>query len=151
MAVDREAIAVALFERLKNATGIVNASRRVKSWDQMAAESMPFLAVQQASQEVEQRRGLPPKVRLLFTAYLYTNEPDENTPPSVQINRLIRAIEQSLELQPGESAGPDPANSFNTTLGGLCSHAWIAGTIQTDEGALGDNGVALIPIEVLAV
>lgn len=149
MAVDREAIAVALFDRLKAATRLTNAERRFRSWDDVPRESQPWLGVVQRSQSPEQRRGLPPKWRLEFTAYLYCRTEDRAATPSTQLNLLLQAIEAGLELQPGEDAGFDPQNVFGTTLGGLCSHAWISGTIETDEGALDNQAVAIIPIEVL--
>ena len=35
------------------------------------------------------------------------------------------------------------------TLGGLVSDCWISGKIETDEGALGGQAVAIIPIEMI--
>ena len=34
------------------------------------------------------------------------------------------------------------------TLGGLVAHAWIDGVIETDEGVLGDQAVAIIPVVI---
>jgi hypothetical protein len=35
------------------------------------------------------------------------------------------------------------------TLGGLVKHCWISGAIETDEGALGGQAVAIVPVEIL--
>ena len=35
------------------------------------------------------------------------------------------------------------------TLGGLAAHAWTAGKIETDEGVLGGQAVAIVPVEIL--
>jgi hypothetical protein len=34
-------------------------------------------------------------------------------------------------------------------LGGLVQHCWIAGRITTDEGVLGGQSVAIVPVEIL--
>lgn len=149
MAVDREAVAVALFDRLKTATKITNAERRYRSWDEVDPRSQPWLGLVHSSQTPEQQRGLPPKWRLEYTVYIYCRTEERASTPSTLLNQLIQAVEQALELQPGEDAGLDPMNVYATTLGGLCSHAWIGGTIETDEGALDNQAVAIIPIEVL--
>jgi hypothetical protein len=56
--------------------------------------------------------------------------------PAIALNQLVDAIE--LALSPG------PAFE-EQTLGGLVSHCRIVGEIETDEGVLGDQAVAIIP------
>ncbi len=151
MALDREPIASALFARLQIATGVITAGRKLISWDALSTEAQPALYLIQSNQTPEQTRGLPTRWKLNFTAYLYCRNESKDEAPSIQLNRMIRAIEAALELQPNEVALPDPSNmGIHTTLGGLCSHVWISGTIETDEGALGDQAVAIIPIEALS-
>ena len=45
---------------------------------------------------------------------------------------------------------PDPITN-KCTLDGLVQHAWVEGTIETDEGLLGEQGFAMIPIVMKAV
>lgn len=149
MAVDREAIAKALFDRLRNAGGVVQAERRFRSWDEVPREEQPWIGLVQRTHTPEQRRGLPPKWTLDFTLYLYCRNDEPGGSSAPLQNQLLQAIEEALELQPGEDPGLDPANIYGTTLGGLCSHAWISGTIETDEGALDAQAVAVVPIQVL--
>jgi len=63
--------------------------------------------------------------------------------PSVQINQILDELEAAL--------APPPGPSFKQTLGGLVEHCWINGEIQTDEGTLGNQAVAIIPIRMLVV
>ena len=72
--------------------------------------------------------------------YVYGQAPDELTAPATVLNPLLDAIEAALA---------PPASSNVQTLGGLVCHAWIAGKIETDEGALGGQAVAIVPIEIL--
>ena len=56
------------------------------------------------------------------------------------LNPLLDAVEAAL--------APDPVGHVQT-LGGLVSHCWIAGRIQTDEGVPGGQAVAIVPVEIL--
>lgn len=162
MAVDREAIFDALFTRISTIPGIRTASRKFLPLDQVEPSAQPALFLAKGGETPKQRRGLPTVWTLEATIYLYCrNDADPKAGPSVQLNRLLREIEGALEMSPEEFAAlernpaiPDDqfreiqANPQGTTLGGLCSHCWIAGTIETDEGTLGDQAVAAIPIEI---
>jgi hypothetical protein len=83
---------------------------------------------------------MPEKRTMTFDLYVYVNTGDNDYPPSQIMNSIIDAIDSALA-----PSGPNDTQ----TLGGLVSHCWIAGTIETDEGALGDQGVAIIPIEII--
>lgn len=72
--------------------------------------------------------------------YIYVKTDGES--PSSLLNPLLDAVEQALQPQ-----HPD-INQWQT-LGGLATHCWIEGTIETDEGTLGDQAVAIIPINIL--
>lgn len=163
MAIDREAIFDALFTRLATVEGIRTATRRFRPLDQVEPGEMPLLILTKGGETPKQRRGMPTMWALEATAYVYCrNDADPAAGPSVQLNRLLQSIEAALERTPEELAAlqvdpriPDAAyqdiveNTQGTTLGGLCSHAWIAGTIETDEGTLGDQAAAAIPLEML--
>ena len=60
------------------------------------------------------------------------------------LNPLLDAIEAALAPQ----AGGDLAANV-VTLGGLAYQAWINGKIETDEGTLGGQSVAIVPIRIV--
>jgi hypothetical protein len=94
----------------------------------------------QKGESVERRHGLPPRRQLSVELYLYAASGDPHIAPSSLLNPLLDAVETAL--------APDPG-SDTQTLGGLAEHCWIGGRIETDEGALGDQAVAILPVEIL--
>lgn len=136
----RETIYAALFNKVKFISGLKTSSRILKHWDDVSPSDQPALFQIQINETPEQRKGIPVKWTLRAQLYLYANRGDDHTViPSQAINSLIDKIELALK--------PD-VDGFQT-LGGLVSHCWIAGSIQTSEGLLGDQEVAIIPIEIL--
>jgi hypothetical protein len=136
----RETVYAALFSKLQNITGIITASRRLRHWSDMSPAQQPALFLTQVSETAMQTKGLPPKWTLRVNVALYVNVGnDETLVPSSLINPLIDKVEAALAPLPG---------GFQT-LGGLVSHCWIADTIETDEGLLGPQAVAIIPINIL--
>lgn len=163
MAVDREEVFQRLFRRLAAVPGIRTSSRKFRSLDQVGPSECPALFLVKGAETPTQRRGLPPKWALGATAFIYVSN-QEPEGPSAELNRLLQDLEAALEMTTEElqQLERDPnisnaqyleikANSYGTTLGGICSHAWIAGTIETDEGVLGNQAAAAIPIEVLTL
>lgn len=137
---NREPIYAALFALLQNAAPFVTASRRLRHWSDVGAAEQPALFMIQKSETAEAKRPLPPKWRARVDLYLYAQAPDEATPPATILNPLLDAVEAVL--------APDPASEVQS-LGGLVQHCWIAGKIETDEGVLGGQAVAIVPIEIL--
>jgi hypothetical protein len=143
MAISREAIYSALWAKVAGLAGIVTASRRLRHWDDVSPEEQPALFQTQKEQAPEQKYGLPPKWRLYADLYVYVNSgQDPLAVPAIALNEMIDAIEAAIAA--------DPVSGVQT-LGGLASHCWINGKIETDEGVLGAQAVAIIPIEILAV
>lgn len=137
----REPIYAALFALLADAGPFVTASRRLRHWSDVGPAEQPALFLVQKSETAEPVRGLPTKWKALADVYLYVHAPDNETPPASLLNPLLDAIEAALS--------PGAAPLAVQTLGGLAQHAWIAGKIETDEGVLGGQSVAIVPIEVL--
>jgi hypothetical protein len=136
----REPIYAALFALAAGATSFVTVSRRLRHWSDVGAAEQPALFMIQKSETAEERRPLPAKWRASVDLYLYVQAPDELTSPATVLNPLLDAVETAL--------APDPVGHVQT-LGGLVSHCWIAGRVQTDEGVLGGQAVAIVPIEIL--
>jgi len=140
----REPIYAALFALLADAAGFTTASRRLRHWSDVAAAEQPALFMAQKSETAEQRRGLPTKWICDVDAYLYCHAPDELTAPTTILNPLLDAIEAALAPQPG--GGDIVANT--QTLGGLVYQISLDGKIETDEGTLGGQAVAIVPIRI---
>lgn len=141
---NRESIAAALFTLVSSVGGFKVTSRRLKHWSDVPAEDQPALFQAQGKEIVDittQRMGGPNVHRFAFQLYIYVHNNDLNVVPSSLLNPFLDAIEAVLTTTPGTKQ----------TLGGLVQHAYISGAIETDEGVLGDQAVAIVPIEVLAV
>lgn len=154
MALDRESLMVALQLRIRAACPVLTTvDRNLRLWGDVSASEQPaaFLVAGPQSPSYATANA-PPVWTMQATLYLYArNDADPRDPPGSVLNDLITAVEGALERVPADGAGGSyPAVGFNTTLGGRCQRARIVGSIETDEGALGDQLVAVITIEMLA-
>ena len=141
---NREAIVVALFGLLAAVPGFAVCERRLRHWNDVPDAEQPYLCLAQGGQSVAQgdpAKGVPPKWTLEADIYLYARTTGGLVPASV-LNPLVDAVEDALQPQ-------YPALEKCQTLGGLVQHCWIEGNIETDEGTLGDQAVAIIPIKIL--
>lgn len=137
----RETIMAALFARLAAIDGLASSSRRLRHWADVPAEDQPALFLAQRTGGVVERvRGQPSRLTLRADAYLYVRT-DESTLPATILNDLLDAVAEALE--PESEAFPVQ------TLGGVVHHCWIDGEIETDEGTLGDQAVAIVPITII--
>jgi len=142
--VNRESVAAALFALASSTAGFITTSRRLKHWSDVPAEDQPALFQAQGKESVDvqvQKMGGPNTHKLAFQLYVYVHNTDPTIAPASLLNPILDAIEAKLTPTPGTKQ----------TLGGLVQHAFISGAIETDEGVLGDQAVAIIPVEVLAV
>ena len=139
--INREPIYAALFAKLQNLPGIVTASRRLKHYADVPPTQQPAIFMIQRTEAAEQVKNLPAKWRLHADVIVYVNTgEDPNGVPAQLLNPIIDAIETALD--------PDSING-SQTLGGLVSHCWISGSIETAEGVLGPQEIAVIPIEIM--
>lgn len=139
-----EPIYQALFDRLRLSTGVKTASRRLRHWTDVPAKDQPALFTAQGGEAPEQSNGLPPKWRLTVDVYVYITVPNDKTVPATLLNPILGAVRDAM----APSEGVDRLRQVQT-LGGLVSHAWINGQIEVYDGVLGDQAVAMIPIEIL--
>lgn len=139
---DFEPIYAALFAKVDKMPGLLTSSRKMKHWADVPAKQQPALFMIQGGETPEQVRGLPAKWRLKAELYLYVNPGEgKSVIPSQVMNPLIGAIRNALAV--------DNVVANACTLGGLVSHCWIAGEIEVYDGVLGDQAVAVVPIEIL--
>ncbi len=138
----RETIYAALFAKISAAPGFVTMSRRLKHWTDVPPSQQPALYQSQRKELAEQADGRP--VRWIFELDLlvYVNVSTDKL-PSTALNTQVDAVLATLV--------PDNQMTGKCTLGGVVTHAWVEGTIETDEGTLGNQAVAIIPIRIRAV
>ncbi|AEV24620.1 hypothetical protein Dsui_0200 [Azospira oryzae PS] len=137
---NRETIYSALFDRLKDIPGIVTASRRLRHWSDVGQGDQPALFQAQKTQTAVQQTGTSGKWLLPADLYLYVQNQSADG-PSAALNTLIDAVEAAL--------APDNPIKNTNTLGGLVEYCRIEGVIETDEGTLGDQAVAIVPVVIL--
>lgn len=137
---NREAIYGALFAKVGAAAGFATTSRRLRHWSDVGPAEQPALFQVQKSEAARRDTGLPPKWTLALDLFVYAHAPDDATAATTVMNPLLDAIETAL--------APDPVTNVQS-LGGLVAHCWIAGKVETDEGVLGGQAVAIVPIEIL--
>jgi hypothetical protein len=151
MIISRETLYAAIFAKFAGltftsggATAFATNSRKLEHWEDVEPEGYPALFQVQAREAVKQTRGLPPawSLELLLYIYVRTNaQQDATIIPSQLLNPILDAIDTALR--------PDDLKAGTCTLGGLVSHAWISGPVETSEGNLGDLEIAVVPIEIL--
>jgi hypothetical protein len=135
----REPIYAALFEKLRVISSLVTASRKLKHWADVPDIQQPALFQAQKSENVTGMPKFPRVWELAVDVYLYVKTAkDPQAAPSTILNPLMDAVQNAL--------APDDPKLERCTLGGLVEHCWIEGRVETDEGALGDQAVAIVPI-----
>jgi hypothetical protein len=120
------------------------ATRKAKVWEDVAPEDQPALLMRKRRENAVRRKGFPTRWTFNYDLLLYANTgatKDPEAVPSQILNPLVDAIEAALAV--------DDASNEACTLGGIVSHCAINGDIEIHEGVLGDEGVAIVPIEVL--
>ena len=135
----REPIYAALFAKLQGISGIVKSSRRLIHWSACNEEMQPAIFMAQGDQVAEmQGKGIPCKWELNVSIYIYVRV-NEGAAPAPILNPILDQIEAVLN-------GP---KGMTQTLGGLCDLCYIDGAIQTFEGTLGEQEVAIVPVKIL--
>jgi len=118
------------------------ATRKLKTWEDCSPEDQPALLLRQVNELGERRKGLPTKWtgHVALCLYVHTGaQTDDTVIPSTLLNPLVDAIEAAITV--------DDFNTNSATLGGLVSHCAINGDIEYFEGTLGDEAVAIVPID----
>jgi hypothetical protein len=141
----REPVYAALFALVAGAAGFVTAERRLRHWSEVTPAEQPALFMRQ-KQEVAAvpTLGAPTVWRLGVELYLYAHSSDPYQAPAMILNPLVDAVEAAL--------APLAATGLQDLgLPATVQHAYLAGKIATDDGALRDQAVVVIPIEILCL
>ena len=143
--IDREAIYVALWTLGAGAARFASADRRLRHWSDVAAAEQPALFMsEKGSHAAIKRLGAPIVWTLYADFYIYVHSSDPYLAPGTILNPLIDALEAAL--------APSPATGIQDLgLPEMVQHAYIAGKLETDEGILGDQAIAIVPVEILCV
>lgn len=146
MALNRDLYYQALFLRLKDRVrGIEFFSRHYADYTQV--QTQPALICVASYNRDEGGIGYPSKWILGATIVIYAKNPKQDDPGETVLLNLIDNVESALEI------GGDVAREMGeaqTTLGGLVYRVSVSGTIEIYPGAEGEQGVALIPVEMIA-
>ena len=136
---NRETAYAAFFARVSGIVLLKTCTRRLKHWQDVAAEDQPALYMEHTGETASIVRGQPARIVLEVNLWIYART--EGNPVGPVINPLLDAIEAVLL--------PTNEGDHTLTLGGLVHHCWIEGSTQIFEGDLGDEAVAIIPVKLL--
>ena len=142
MSMNREAIYSALFARLQSAFPWNTSSRVLLHWSEVPPVQQPAIFLAQVNETAQTITRQHTKWMLNVRVFIYANSQTPNgKAPATVMNAIIDAVVAAM-------APPVPGLEVQN-LGGLVDWARIEGTIETDEGLLGDQAVAIIPIAIL--
>jgi hypothetical protein len=139
--ITREQIYGALFTLAQQATGIVNSSRKWKSFADVPPEQQPALfLVEQKERAMPESPGQPTKWGLAAEIVIYAWAAGDDIGTGEVLNPVLDKLQAALApVRYGEKV----------TLGGLVQHVYIDGVIEKDGGVLGQQAMAVIPIAIL--
>jgi hypothetical protein len=159
MALNREAIFAALFQRIEGVSAFKFTSRVFQSWDDTPPSASPAVFMVKGPERSNVRiQGAPPLLELTATVVIYAqNGIDPETPASTILNDVLDALDVALERTPIEGPAPGamfPANAggggqWGTTLGGLVYGCQIEGSTEVFEGVISGWAQAIVPIQIL--
>ncbi|HEY1615133.1 MAG TPA: hypothetical protein VGF97_15720 [Rhizomicrobium sp.] len=136
----RENIYAALFALVGASAPFVTKTRRIREYSDVDQSLQPALLQVELGENWEAPVGKPPLVTLQCRLLLYCESNDPVSPVSTQMNGLLDAVMGALAWTQWQN--------YRQTLGGLVSHARIAGEITIAEGLSGQSE-AIVPVEIL--
>lgn len=141
----RETIYNELFTIASGAPGLVTKSRRLRAVRDVSAAEQPALFQVQGKERAisHDRRGIPNRWELLPFLVVYTNCGESlDVAPSTQLNDVLDYLESMFPA--------DPTTAQTMGLSGV-QEVRISGDISMDEGVLGAQAYAVIPIRIVAI
>jgi hypothetical protein len=141
----REPVYAALWALVAEAGDFATASRRLRHWSDVGPAEQPAVFMCEKGSEAKIKAlGAPVVWTLYADFYLYVHSSDPYRAPATVLNPLLDAVEAAL--------APSPATGIQDLgMPAVVQHAYIAGKIETDEGVLGDQSIAIVPVEILCV
>lgn len=138
--IQRELIYAALFAKLATVPGLVTSSRKLLHWNDVPSEQQPALFQAQKGETHTTRTGTPAKVLLELDVYVYVRTAGDAS-PSTKLNAVLDGIMSALS--------PNPINGRCVLDVPGVEWVRVEGRIETDEGTLGDQAVAIVPVNIL--
>lgn len=134
----RETLYTTLFDLVRSCNGLKSSSRRLKHWGDVAHTDQPALFQVQRTESAKITTKIPTVWTLRVDLVIYGhNSGQDSVAPMSTLNPIVDEIVAKLL----------PAGGVEEqTLGGLVERCRIEGEILTDEGALGDQAIVVIPI-----
>ena len=141
----REPVYAALWALVAQVGDFATAERRLRHWaDVSPAEQPAVFMCEKGSEARVKALGAPVVWTLHADFYVYAHSSDPHRAPASILNPLVDAIETAL--------APSLATGIQDLgLPAMVHHAYISGKIETDEGVLGDQAIAIVPVEILCV
>jgi hypothetical protein len=99
---------------------------------------------EKGGQAAVKKIGAPIVWTLCAEFYVYAHSGDPYLSPATILNPLLDALEAALASSPATGIQ-------NLGLPQMVQHAYIVGKIQTDEGVLGDQAMAIVPVEIRCI
>lgn len=142
MSVTREQIMTALFALVCTAPGFQTQSRRIKLFSDVGSGEKPALFMYERPEKITNGNNKLTITELNVDLFIYIDAgKDQSSVPITVLNPLIDALASVLQ----------PAAPFaDQTLGGLVSRCYIDGQIMKEPGDLDGDGIAIIPVKILA-
>lgn len=140
---NRENIYAGLFTQLSAISGFATKSRLLKHWTDVPEALQPALFQAQGKEIALTTTGLPTKWELHLSIYIYVKT-NGISAPSVVMNPLLDAVIAVIQARNIVSG-----RNVLASIGGV-EWARVEGTIETDEGTLGNQAVAIIPVIISA-
>lgn len=120
--------------------------RLLRHWTDMLAPEQPALFTAQQGETSTKRPGQLAQWTLDVMIYIYVQSQSDRYPVAPSMNALLGAVRGVVNMP--DQSGPGRAMGMNT-LGGLVFDCYINGKIETDEGVLGQQGVAKVPVRII--
>lgn len=146
MTMQREPIYAAAFAKFATLPGIVTASRKPKTWEDVPPEDTPALLMLVRREHQDRQVNMPTRWTFDVELLLYVHTGAQNDPdivPAQVLNPILDVVGGALPV--------DDTVGNRCTLGGLVYSAAINGEIEIFPGNLGDEAVATIPLRIIAV
>ncbi|HFB2661672.1 TPA: hypothetical protein ACE8RC_001300 [Neisseria gonorrhoeae] len=140
---NREAVYSALWAKLDALDGFVTKSRKLLHWNDVKRYDQPALFMAQGDMQALTLTGRETKWILRADVYLYVQTAGQ--PPAPVMNPLIDAVCNAVN-----AVHPVTGKTDLTADGADIEYCRVEGTVETDEGTLGEQAVCIIPIVICA-
>jgi hypothetical protein len=139
----RKQIFAALFALVSGNAAFVTKSRTVKNWSEVGPADQPALFQVEGKQDGQVHPAAGTKWTFHAELVLYAHQ--ANTVDGADVVDLLNELVDTVLT----AIAPGPAFD-QQTLGGLVTDCRVEGTIDTSEGRLGSQAVAIIPVVIIA-